>query len=155
MKSAPASPLLYLLVTVLFAEAALLAGATVFLVVELLIDRPESYASAIALMVLTGAAAAWVTSLALGALRRRSWVRGPALVWQVLQLAVAIGSFQGADARFDIGWALLVPALLGAGLLFTKPVIAATARASLEPGALGEGAEPERDSDADGPTPLR
>jgi hypothetical protein len=46
----------------------------------------------------------------------------------VLQIAVAIGCFQGLFARPDIGWALLVPAVLALVLLFTPPVVAATAR---------------------------
>jgi hypothetical protein len=46
----------------------------------------------------------------------------------VLQVAVAIGCFQGYFARPDIGWVLLVPAVVAVGLLFTPPVMAVTTR---------------------------
>jgi hypothetical protein len=122
------SPLVYLLAIVLFAECALLAGAMVFLIVELVVDRPDSYASAVALVVLVAIAAVWLGAIAFATLRRRPWIRGAALVWQILQIAVAIGSFQGLTPRADIGWALLIPAGIAIVLLFTPPVVAQTSR---------------------------
>lgn len=121
-------PLLLTLVALLFAECALLAAAAVFLVIELLIAKPESYASALALTALTVIAAIWLGFIAVGALRGRPWIRGAAVVWQILQIAVAIGSFQGLFARPDIGWLLLIPAIAVLVLLFTRPVIAVTTR---------------------------
>jgi uncharacterized membrane protein len=112
----------------LFAECALLVAATLFLVVELLVATPGSYAAAIALTVLTAIAALWLGVIGINVLRGRAWTRGAALVWQALQIAVAVGCFQGLFARPDVGWALLVPAIVVLVLLFTKPVIAATAR---------------------------
>jgi hypothetical protein len=103
-------------------------GATVFLVFELITVTPASFASALALTVLTALAAAWVLAIALGVLRGRSWSRGAAIVWQVLQLAVAVGAFQGAFARPEVGWLLLLPALAALVLLFSRPVVAATRR---------------------------
>jgi hypothetical protein len=112
----------------IFFEAALVVGATGYLVFELLTVTPDSLASAIALTVVTAIGAVWVTAIALGMLRGRPWSRGAALVWQVLQLAVAVGAFQGTFARSEIGWLLLVPAVAALVLLFTKPVIRATRR---------------------------
>ena len=89
---------------------------------------PASLPSAIALAVLTAVAAVFLGYLAVAVLRGRTWVRGAVLTWQVLQVAVAIGCFQGYFARPDIGWVLLVPALIAVGLLFTTPVMAATTR---------------------------
>jgi hypothetical protein len=125
---APLHPLLILLAVLLFAEGALLAGATAYLAVELLVDVPESYPSAIFLTVLAALATGWLVATAVGALRRRSWVRGAATVWQVLQLGVAIACFQGIFAQPAIGWALLVPAIAVLVLLFTPPVVAALRR---------------------------
>ena len=130
------SSLVYLLATVLFAECAVLVGATAFLIVELFIARPDSYASAVALVVLVAIAAVWLGAIAFATLRRRPWVRGAALVWQVLQIAVAIGSFQGLTPRADIGWALLIPAVIAIVLLFTPAVVAQTSRP--KPGDSGE-----------------
>lgn len=121
-------PLLIALAVLVFAECALLTVATIYLVVEILVDTPASYASAVALTVLTAIAAIWLGFIAVNILRGRAWTRGATVVWQVLQIAVAIGCFQGLFARPDIGWALLLPAIVVLVLLFTRPVIAATAR---------------------------
>ena len=122
------APLVYALAGILFAECALLAAATVYLIIELLIDTPSSFESAIALTVLTAIATVWLGFIATNTLRGRPWIRGAAVVWQVLQIAVAVGSFQGLFSRPDIGWLLLLPAIAVLVLLFTKPVLAATTR---------------------------
>ena len=125
---APRHPVLIVLTVLLFAECALLVAATVYLVVELLTVPPASYPSAIFLTLLTAIAAVWLGAIATGSLRGASWIRGAAIVWQVLQGAVAIGCFQGVFARPEIGWLLLVPSIVGIVLLFTPPVVAATRR---------------------------
>lgn len=121
-------PALIAFAVILFAEAALLIAATVFLLVELLIATPNSLVSAIALLVLTAIAAVWLTIVALNSLRGATWVRAAAITWQVLQIAVAIGCFQGAFAQPLIGWLLLIPALIAGVLAFSKPVVEATRR---------------------------
>ena len=117
-----------LLVVLLFMECALLAGATIYLVVELLTATAASLASALALTVLTAIATVWLGFIAANVLRGRAWTRGAAIVWQVLQGAVAIGCFQGVFAQPTIGWLLLVPALVVLVLLFTPPVVGAISR---------------------------
>ncbi|WP_394771582.1 hypothetical protein [Lacisediminihabitans sp.] len=122
-------PLLVLLAVVILLECALLVAATVYLVVELHTARADSVASAVAILVLTALAAVWLGVMAVHTLLGRSWIRGGAVVWQVLQIAVAIGSFQGGYfSRADIGWWLILPAVLVLVLLFTPSVIAATRR---------------------------
>lgn len=129
--SGPRRPALLLtMVVLLFAEAGAVAAAAVYLLVELLVEIPQSYASAVAILVLTALVAVWLVLVAINTLRGRGWVRAAAMVWQVLQLGLGIGSLQGLFAREDIGWFLIVPALLVIGLLFTRPVIAATRRDS-------------------------
>jgi hypothetical protein len=120
--------LLVALAALLFLEAAVLGVVACFLLYELVTEVPSSYASAVAILVLVAAAAVWLVLLGLGALHSRPWVRGAVLTWQVLQLAVALGSFQGLFARDDIGWFLLVPAVVVLFLLFTRSVMAATRR---------------------------
>lgn len=119
-------PFVLALTVLVLAECALLAVATIYLVIELLVATPDSYASAVALTVLAAIAAIWLGVIALNIVRGNAWVRGATIVWQVLQIAVAIGCFQGIFARPDIGWLLLVPALVTLVLLFTPPVVAAT-----------------------------
>lgn len=121
-------PLVIALATVLFAECALMVGVTGYLVLELLTATPASLTSGLFLTFLCAVAAVWVGFTAVHVLRGSPWVRGSTITWQVLQVAVAIGAFQGVFARPDIGWLLLVPAVVAVVLLFTRPVMAATTR---------------------------
>jgi len=123
-------PLLVLLVVILLLEFVLMVSAVVFLAIELVVARPDSYPTAIAILVLAVIAAVWLAATARGTLRGRQWTRGATVVWQLLQIAVAVGSFQGLFARADVGWLLLVPAIAALVLLFTPSVIAATTHSS-------------------------
>lgn len=114
--------------TLLALECAALVGVACYLVVELLVARPDSIATAIALLLLDVLAAAWVGTMAVHALRGRSWIRSGAITWQLLQVAVGIGSFPAPFSRPDIGWLLILPAAAVIILLFTPPVMAATRR---------------------------
>jgi hypothetical protein len=127
--TAPGRPALLLVLAVIVGlEALLVTGLAVWLLVEVLTVTPESYASAVAITVLAFLAAAWAIATFVGLLRRRSWARASALTIQILQLAVAVGCFQGLFARPDLGWALLVPAVV-AGILSVNPaVVRATGR---------------------------
>jgi hypothetical protein len=120
------------LAVLLFIEAAGAIALVVWLAFELAAAGPESYASGIALLVLAVLAAVWIVFTAISTLRLKSWVRASAVTWQVLQIAVGIGSFQGLYARPDLGWALLVPALLGIGLALSPSVVRATTRHNSE-----------------------
>ncbi|MBC7589824.1 MAG: hypothetical protein H7226_02115 [Salinibacterium sp.] len=121
-------PLLVALAVLVFAQCALLGVATGYLIVELFVATPDSYASGVALAVFTAIATVWLAVIGVNVLRGRAWVRGATIVVQVLQIAVAIGAFQGAFARPDLGWLLMIPAVAALVLLFTSPVLAATTR---------------------------
>lgn len=121
-------PFVIALQVVVAAEFVLLAVAVVYLVVETLSAKPDSYPSAVALIVLTAIAAIWLAFIVIGISRGRAWTRGAAIVWQVLQVAVAVGCFQGYFARPDLGWILLLPALVAIGLAVSPPVVRAIAR---------------------------
>jgi len=121
-------PLVVALAVLIFAECALMAVATIYLVIEIFGAVAASLVSAIALAILTAIAAVWLGFVGLNVLRGRPWVRGAIVTWQVLQVAVAVGCFQGYFARPDLGWLLLVPSIVAVGLLFTPPVMAATTR---------------------------
>jgi len=112
----------------LVVEAVAVVALLVWLIVDLLTMRPSSFATAVALIVLVAIGAAWLTAIAIASLRRAPWARASAIVWQVLQLSVAVGAFQGLFARPDLGWALLVPAITVIGLLLWTPVRLAYAR---------------------------
>ncbi|QNE46029.1 hypothetical protein F1C58_03290 [Glaciihabitans sp. INWT7] len=120
--------LLVLLALLLALECAALVAVACYLVIELLVARPDSIATAIALLLLDVLAAIWGGTMAVHTLRGRSWIRSGAMTWQILQIAVGIGSFQAPFSRPDIGWLLILPAVGVIILLFTPSVIAATRR---------------------------
>jgi hypothetical protein len=118
--------LFWVLIVLLAAEFLLVAGIAVTLVIELLVDTPTSFASAVALTVLAILAAAWLGAIVVGAVRGQAWIRGAAIVWQVLQFAVGAGAVSGTFSTPAIGWPLVVVAFATFVLLFTKPVVDAT-----------------------------
>ena len=116
---------LLVLTVVVALEALALVAATVWLAIEIAVATPESMATAIALAVTCAIVAAGVAWLAVGLARRRHNVRGGVLVWQIMQAAIGIGALQGVFARPDIGWVLLIPAIVGFVLVLTPSVSAA------------------------------
>lgn len=122
---------------ILLIEAAALVALTLWLLVDLVALEPTSYATAIALLVLVALAALWMGAVAVASLRRAPWTRAAAIVWQVLQISIAVGAFQGFFARPDIGWLLLVPAVTVIGLLLWTPVRVAYTRSDAGEGSSG------------------
>jgi hypothetical protein len=120
------SPALVLLAVLLFVEAIGLALAGLWLIGAMLTSAPATVGGGIAIIVLALGAAAFMFAVAFGSLRGQRWIRGAAVTWQLMQLALALGAFQGVLAVPSVGWALLIPAVLVIVLLFTRSVIAAT-----------------------------
>jgi hypothetical protein len=120
---------------VLVLETLAVVAVAIWLVVDLLSLEPSSYATAIALIVLVVVGAIWVGATAVASFSRAPWSRAAAIVWQILQLSVAVGAFQGLFARPDIGWVLLVPAITVIGLLLWSPVRIAYSRPQDQAGA--------------------
>lgn len=121
-------PLLVTLAIILALEAFVVTGLAAWLLVDILTITPDSFTTAIAIFVLTVLASVWVIATLIGMLRVRAWARASTVTIQVLVLAVAIGSFQGEVARPDIGWALLIPAVVAGVLAVAPSVVRATAR---------------------------
>ncbi|MGO4536346.1 hypothetical protein [Leifsonia sp. 2MCAF36] len=122
-------PALLIVLTVLVAlEAVLVLAVAVWLLIDLLTVRPDSYPSAVAITVLAFLAAVWVVATVVALVRRRSWARASTVTIQILQLAVAVGCFEGLYARPDLGWALLVPAVVAGVLAVLPSVVRATPR---------------------------
>ena len=119
---------IWLLTGLLFLEAAAMAVLVVVLIVDILTLPAASLASAIALTVLVAVGAAFVVAVAVGVQRRQPWSRGGALIWQLVQLAITVGAFQGAYAQPAVGWAILVPSVIVLVLLFSSPVLTALRR---------------------------
>ncbi len=98
------------LVAIIFLQAVALWAATAWYLFELFTARPDSMGSAVFLFALIVLAALWVSATAIGIVRRSSWARGSAVTIQILQLAIALGSFQGEFAQPLVGWILLLSA---------------------------------------------
>ena len=122
--SAPRSPLLTLLIVILALEAAAVSGVAIYLLFQLVTGSASDIGGGIAITAIGILAAVWLIAMVVGAVRRRPWIRGAAVTWQLIQIAVAVGCFQGIFARPDLGWALLIPALL-ALVLLVSPALSA------------------------------
>jgi hypothetical protein len=122
-RSAFRAPAVVIVGLVLVAETLLLLGLSGFLTYQLAVDPPDSLASAVGLVVITVIATVWIATTAIGFFQGKSFARGSALVWQVLQAAVGLASNQGLFARPDIGSGLFVPALVALALLLFSPSI--------------------------------
>lgn len=116
------SPLVTLLVILLALQTVFIVGVTVYLVVELLLAEAEFPPTAIALTVLVLVAAIWLVAMTRGVWRGRAWTRGSVLVYQFSQLAIGVGSIQGFVPRPDIGWWVILTAVLGLVLVLSTPV---------------------------------
>nr|WP_085475342.1 hypothetical protein [Rathayibacter oskolensis] len=127
-ESASRPPGLLVLIAVLALETLAVAALTAWLVVELVTTRADTIGGGVAIVVLAVIALCWAAATTLGAVRRRSWMRGSALTMQLVQMAVALGAFQGQYAVPDVGWALLAPALVAVVMIFLPSVVAATRR---------------------------
>ena len=121
--SAFKAPAVIVVALVLVAETLVLLGLCGFLTYQLAVDIPDSLASAVGLVVITVIATAWIAATAIGFVQGKSFARGSAVVWQVLQGAVGLASNQGLFARPDIGSGLFVPALVALALLLFSPSV--------------------------------
>ena len=121
--SAFRTPAVLIVGLLLVAETLVLLGLSGFLIYQLVLDTPDSIASAIGLVLIAMAATAWMAVTAVGFVQGKSFARGSALVWQVLQGAVGLASNQGLFARPDIASGLLVPALIALALLLFSPSV--------------------------------
>jgi hypothetical protein len=116
------------LAVVLFLESAALAAVTIWFLVEILTTQVNSVGGSILTLSLAVGATAWVASAGVAALRAQPWVRGAALTWQLCQVAVAVGAFQGIFAQPAVGIAILVPTVIALVLLFVPPTTEALRR---------------------------
>jgi hypothetical protein len=121
--SAFRTPAVIVVALVLVAESLVLSGLSGFLIYQLAVGIPDSLASAVGLVVITVIATAWITATTIGFFRGKSFARGSAVVWQVLQGAVGLASNQGLFARPDIGSGLFVTALVALALLLFSPSV--------------------------------
>lgn len=105
----PAAPRLRVLAGALVAaEALVLVGLAVFLVVETFVATAAEPGGAVALAALALVAGTGLGACAYGLVRGQGWTRAPVVTWQVLQAGVALPSL-----RTDT-WPLGIPLLAAA-----------------------------------------
>jgi hypothetical protein len=101
-------------------EGLLLAGYAVVVAVEVLRGEAQDRIGALVLVLVALALGGGLVAVAAGVLRGARWARSPALVWQILQVLVALS---GAVEPRAVGIALVVLAVLVAVGLFRDDVI--------------------------------
>ena len=116
-------------------EGLVLAYLAAQLLVGILLGESRSLPTTLSLFAIVALTAAAVLFFAYGLLQGKRWARSAALFWQLIQLAIASGSFTGQFGSNAIGWSLIIPSVTVLVLLFTKKVVASTMR----------GLDPEKD----------
>jgi hypothetical protein len=101
-------------------EGLLLAGYAVLVVVESVRGQAQDRVGALVLAVVALALAAGLAAVAWGVLEGRRWARSPGLVWQVLQVLVALSGTVEPRAAAVVLIVLAVAVALG---LFRDDVI--------------------------------
>jgi hypothetical protein len=100
---------------ILLVEALGMLAVAVWLAIAALGDPVEHIAGGLFLAVLAAGAAAFLLAAGRAMLDGRAWSRSAAVVWQVLQLGVALGTFDGGEGPVPL--ALVLAALSIAGLV--------------------------------------
>jgi hypothetical protein len=95
-------------------------------VLATLAGQVKSLPTMLALAALGLIVAIWLAYVVKALYDGRRWARSGAIFWQLVQLAIAWGSFTGQFANAAIGIGLIVPSVTVIALLFTKPVFNAT-----------------------------
>jgi hypothetical protein len=106
---------------VVVAEAIVLIGSGSVLAIDILVANPTSRSSAAFLALVVVLLGAGVAAVGVGLWRAQRWSRAPALVWQVLQLAVAVPAL--GSPRPWIGIPLVVMAAVVVAGVFVPGVI--------------------------------
>ncbi len=107
-------------------ELCVLIAIVVTYVVATLSGEVKSLPTMLALTALGLLLAVWLAFVIKALWSGRRWARNGAIFWQLVQLAIAWGSFTGEFANAAIGIGLILPSLAVIGLLFEKSVFAAT-----------------------------
>jgi len=117
---------LQVILGILGIEFCVLIAIVVTYVVATLSGEVKSLPTMLALTALGLVMALWLAFVTTSLRAGRRWARNGAIFWQLVQLAVAWGSFTGQFANPAIGVGLILPSLAVIGLLFEKSVFEAT-----------------------------
>jgi len=106
-----------------YLEALVLFIATTAIIWAMATSPTKALLTDSALLVLTLGAAIWLTFAGRAILRGKRWARSAGIFWQLIQLAIALGTF---EASLLYGYAIAIPSLAVLFTLFTTAVVKAT-----------------------------
>jgi hypothetical protein len=116
------------LAAVLSAETLLMLGATALTAVQLGGHAAKVEVDGLAYLVCAAIGCLWVGSCAVGGWLGQGWIRGLAITWQLVQLAIGVGALEGLVGTPPVGIVLLVLGLAGFALVVAPPVTRALAK---------------------------
>ena len=106
-----------------FLEALVLFVATVAIVWGMTTSQAGALLTNSALVVLTLSAGVWLAFAGMAITKGKRWARSAGVFWQLIQLAIALGTF---EASLLGGFAIALPSLAVLFTLFSSEVVKAT-----------------------------
>jgi hypothetical protein len=106
-----------------FLEALVLYVATVAIIWGMTTSQAGAFLTNSALVVLTLSAGVWLTFAGIAITKGKRWARSAGVFWQLIQLAIALGTF---EASLLGGFAIALPSLAVLVTLFSSEVVKAT-----------------------------
>jgi hypothetical protein len=106
-----------------FLEALVLFVATVAIVWGMTTSQAGALLTNSTLVVLTLSAGVWLTFAGIAITKGKRWARSAGVFWQLIQLAIALGTF---EASLLGGFAIALPSLAVLFTLFSSEVVKAT-----------------------------
>jgi len=106
-----------------FLEALVLYAATIASIWAMVASQSKALLTDSALVLLTLGAAIWLTFAGLAITKGKRWARSAGVFWQLIQLTIALGTF---EASLLGGLAIAVPSIAVLLSLFLPEVVRAT-----------------------------
>jgi len=106
-----------------FLEAVVLFVATVAIIWGMTTSQAGALLTNSAFVVLTLSAGVWLTFAGMAITKGKRWARSAGVFWQLIQLAIALGTF---EASLLGGFAIALPSLAVLFTLFSSEVVKAT-----------------------------
>jgi hypothetical protein len=110
-----------------FMEALVMYAGCFFVIRAMIAGDAKALLTDSALVVLTGAAAVWLTFASKGIIKGKRWARSAGVFWQLIQLTIAFGTF---EASILGGLAIAIPSTLVFIILFNKQIVEATSESN-------------------------
>ena len=110
-----------ILAIIVFLEAVAVLGVAVWSVVTVIGAEARELTAGLFWAACLAGLAFFLLQAGRGVLDGRSWSRAAVVVWQVLQLGISFGTFNGAEGPVPLALAMFVPALAALVIVFRRP----------------------------------